>query len=400
MPRPGSGDLLAGPLALGRGQAVQAAADVVQGRQQQVVAGGAHAVEGHALCGREQHGEVPVAGQERVQADREQRVLGEGAAAGFPVGAQGQQQVLLEDALQVGVVGDVQLHHPAVEDQVGGAGEEGGCQVGEVVATLGLDVGVGADRDVGGLALEHRDRSAHGRAPRPGLDQPRVARLGQRAGAEIGAQPEGVLVLPADPGLGLGHREAAVDEGLGHGVELAHHRRIAAAPGQGDQAEAGLGLQEVGALPHPVLALGRGQGVQVQHRLPDRFGRDVLVQEGAAPQAAHVLGVLPVVVQPGALDADGGDAVAGVVDLQQLGVDRRELRHRLEHGRVLGAALLDPLEGLLALDLLEPEVGVLVLGRSGQGQGHQQHQHQGKQQGDGSRKHGSLSWAGVPGRAV
>ena len=57
------------------------------------------------------------------------------------------------------------------------------------------------------------------------------------------------------------------------GVELAHDHRVLAALGQGDQAAGFVRRQAVRALPDPVLALGGGQGVDVEQRLPLRARR-------------------------------------------------------------------------------------------------------------------------------
>ena len=125
------------------------------------------------------------------------------------------------------------------------------------------------------------------------------------------------------------------------------------------------GAQQPRPVPHPVLALGLVEGVDVQQHLPLGLLGAVGVQGGAAPQAALVLGVGPQVVEVPAAVGDGGDAVGGVEDLADVllegrgeGGVRAGVGDRVELGLGAGVALADPVQGLLARDLLEPGVGV------------------------------------------
>src|SRR5205807_38026 len=70
----------------------------------------------------------------------------------------------------------------------------------------------GPDRDVRLLALEHRLGVGQRRAPLPTLHESRIAAVGERAGAEIGADVERVLVAPGGLALRLGKRKAVGDE--------------------------------------------------------------------------------------------------------------------------------------------------------------------------------------------
>ena len=146
-------------------------------------------------------------------------------------------------------------------------------------------------------AFEQRRRRAQRRAARPALGDARVAGVGHRAGAEVGADDERVGVEPGDVRLRFGQHEAAVHEGLVDGVELAHHLGVGAAARQRDQAAAILGAEALGTAPDPVLALGGGQRVEVEHGFPARLRLAVLGERRAPPQAALVLLVLPEVVQ-------------------------------------------------------------------------------------------------------
>ena len=52
-------------------------------------------------------------------------------------------------------------------------------------------------------------------------------------------------------------------------------------------------MVEIRSLPNPVGFLGLGQGVEIKHRGPLRRIAFVTLQGGAAPEAAHVVCVLP-----------------------------------------------------------------------------------------------------------
>ncbi len=151
-------------------------------------------------------------------------------------------------------------------------------------------------------------------AARQGFDDEGIARLRQAAWTEVGGDQQGVAVQPTDAVLALGDDEAAVHEPLGRQVELAHRHGVLAAVRQVDQAAGLVRRQAVGALEHPVLALGLGQGVDVQQRLPLGLGRAVRVQRRAAPDALRIGRVLPEIPQAFAQEADAGDAVGGGQD--------------------------------------------------------------------------------------
>ena len=74
-----------------------------------------------------------------------------------------------------------------------------------------------------------------------------------------------------------------------------------------------------------------------------------------------MLGVLPEIVEMRAADDDVRNPLLRVVDLEILGVDRIEQRHRFERRCCFRVTQLDPVEGLLALDLLEPQPRVVRL---------------------------------------
>ena len=286
-----------------------------------------------------------------------------------------------------------QLHHrPALVKAQAGVGRlgdlaaaavrpdqphRGGVEVDRAAVDHTLEVGrvVDADpgRDVAGLALVDRRRVCQRRAPLPGLDDARIARIGHRARPEVGADRQRVGVDPAGAALGLGQREAAFagrDEAALDQVELAHHGRIGAAARQVDQAaapdRAALGVTrrraDVRAVPDPVLALGRGQRVQVEHRLPRRLGLAVARQRRAPPQAARVLGVLPEVVEVVADAADIGNALARVHQRLQARAELGVVGTRAQLALGAGVVLAHPGQRGLAMHLFQPEVRGLALG--------------------------------------
>ena len=310
---------------------------------------------------REQRTQLALAAEVGRGVGGEQRARGEDVLADLPVAADAQHQRVAHEGGR-GVARDVELHQLVALQQE----ELLVIEVDRAREQRALVAGRAVHRDVGGhvllLRLEHRHRLGQRRAALPALDDARIARVGHRAGAEVGRDVHRVLVDPVDAGLGFGQREAVRDEALGDHVELAHHLRIGAAARQRDEAAAVLRPEAAAAAPDPVLALGLAQRVEVDHRFPGRLGLAVLGQRGAPPQAALVLVVLPQVVEPVALAREERDAVLGVQHLQHLCADRRVLGPR---GQLLlrrGIALAHPVQRLLALHVLQPQVGV-VLGR-------------------------------------
>ncbi|MNS39454.1 hypothetical protein D3C72_717360 [compost metagenome] len=224
---------------------------------------------------------------------------------------------------------------------------------------VGVAQGVARDRDISLLAGEDLDRLIDALAALHQAHGARIARVRQRALAEVARDQQGVLVDPAGAALGFRQVDAAFDKGFRHAVELADGHRILAAVRQGQQAVAFLGRQAGRALVDPVLALGRRQGVDVEDGLPGRGVGAIGVQRRAAPDAAHVLGVLPEVVDVAVVgEARRGDAVARLDQVQGLlmqGFITRIALQRAQRGRVVG---LDPVHGALALDLFQPDIGV------------------------------------------
>ncbi|MNX94957.1 hypothetical protein D3C86_1272070 [compost metagenome] len=214
-------------------------------------------------------------------------------------------------------------------------------------ADISLLAGEDLDRLIDALAALHQ---AHGA---------RIARVRQRALAEVARDQQSVLVDPVHAALGFRQIEAAVHKGFRHAVELADRHRVLAAVRQGQQAIALFGRQAGRALVDPVCAFGGRQSVDVEDGLPLRSIGAIGVQRRATPDAAHVPGVLPEVVDVAVVgEARRGDAVARLDDVQRLLMQGLIARVALQHaqrGRVVG---LDPVRSPSTVDFLKPQIGV------------------------------------------
>jgi hypothetical protein len=223
----------------------------------------------------------------------------------------------------------------------------------------------GPGRDVAGLALEHGLCVQQRLAALPALDHAWVAGVGHRACTEVGGDEGGVGVDPGEGRLGLGQVEAAADEGPVDDIELAQDLCVGPAARQADHAAPVLRAQAVRSAPHPVLAFRARQGIQVEHRLPARLRLAVLVEGGAAQQAAGVGRVLPEVVEPGTSPHHRGDARARVEDRAQRIARAGEIRPGLEPLTGRAVALAGPRKRALSLHVLQPEPGVFRRRRHG-----------------------------------
>src|SRR5690606_4425613 len=133
-----------------------------------------------------------------------------------------------------------------------------------------------------------------------------------------------VAVDPGQAAFGLGAEEAVFHPLLAGQVELAGHVGVGAAARERDQAAVVVRAQAVGAVPDPVLALGGIERVQIEQQFPLGVVLAVFLERGAAPDAALVVFVAPEVVVVVAHLADGGDALVGVIDGEQLGFEFAE----------------------------------------------------------------------------
>ncbi len=153
--------------------------------------------------GLEQRREVTASREERIRLDGQQRSRGPRASAGGPRRLElHQHPFALETG--AGIVGHIDVHHLAIAIEVEIAVIEIPGDRDEVALEAGSAVTVGGNRHVGRLALIDRFGRRERRAAGPPLGNPGIARLGHRAGPEIGAHVDMVPVNPAYPGLGRG----------------------------------------------------------------------------------------------------------------------------------------------------------------------------------------------------
>lgn len=230
----------------------------------------------------------------------------------------------------------------------------------EVALEARRPVVVGGDVQVVRLALEDDGRVGQRGPARPPAHRAGVA--GRRHGprAQVGVDEHRVRVDPAEAALGL-----RADEAVGHPlerleVELARDVGVRAAAGERHQRPAEVRPPHLRAVPHPALALGGAQRVEVEQRLPRGVVGAVLLERGASPQPALVLGVAPEVVQVVAGAADHRDLGVGVEDLEHLPADLGEAGALGEAVQGVGVALAHPGQRVRALDVLEPCIGVGV----------------------------------------
>ena len=303
---------------------------------------------------REQRAQVAFAAQVAGGVCKEQAAGCEARCARLPVAADLKQQRVAQETGGA-VVGDVQRHEFVVVQQEGLAVEEVGPAAEQRSLEARRRVHADGAPNVVGLGLEHRHRVGQRRAAPPALDDARVARSGERTGAEVGGDVQRVGGYPFDIRLGLRQCEAIGDEGLGNAVELALDRRVGTAARERDHRVAVRRAQARRAAPDPVLAFGGGQRVEVEHDLPGRLRLAVFGQRGAPPQATRLGGVLPQVVEPRPAPRDGRDAVSRVQHFEQFGPQRRVFGLRLQQRLRLGVALAHPGQRTVAVDLFEPE---------------------------------------------
>ena len=220
-----------------------------------------------------------------------------------------------------------------------------------------------------GIAAEDFLRLGQRRAALPFAGGEGIFALRERAGTEVAADQQGVLVHPLDPALALlVEHEAAFDEPLRHHVELAHDGGILAPVGERDHA-AGFGGRQAGrALIDPLLALRLGERVNVENDLPLGVGGAVAFQRGPAQHALGVRLVLPEIIQAIGAEADEGDAIIAVENRQRFCLELRIARVGLEGGEGALVLLRDPVERLGAARLFEEDIGVLLgSGHAGNG---------------------------------
>ncbi len=342
---------------------LRAAAHVVQHGHDQARLRAGHRLDGLARGGREEDG-----GLQRVglrdglrQVDGHEHALLELRAGGGPVFLDLDDQLAVEQLLDAGLLGQAQRADAGGRQQVRLGFEERDAALDDH-RLVALRVGERADlrRHVGLLAAEDLHRRREGLAALQALDDEGVAGLGQFSRRPFAGHDERVDAVPGRALLALGQLEAAFDEGALAQVELAHGDRVLAAVGQREQAAVLVRRLALGAFPDPVAMLGLGHLVEIQHGLPRRgAARVVVLGRRHAPDAAHVLGVLPEVPQAAVDLVRERDAILRLGQGQRLRVVAREARIGLQRRQRLLVLGTHPGHRLGAVDLLQPDVRIV-----------------------------------------
>ena len=279
-------------------------------------------------------------------------------AAGSPVAAQFDGQLLLPEA-DAGIVRDLQPPEHAIDPQPVLAAVEGDGAADHLVM---MAAGVDHHRTDGNVFARtfeyHGGVGERGAAP-PFPQRPRVAAVGQRAGAEIGADEDPVAVRPGDVGFRFRKLEAIGEEASADDVELANHHGIATTARQPQQAAIIPGPDDIGTVPHPVLVLADGQRIEIEHGFPGRFRLAVLGKRGPPPDAPHLLRIAPEVVEVRTDLGDVRNARVRIEDGQQALVDRLVDRAGFQFLRRGLVARPDPVQRPGATDIFQPQIGIV-----------------------------------------
>ena len=160
----------------------------------------------------EEHIELAFTSEVAVEVGRQQRSGRVFDVADLPSGTWPDQQPLTVD-VEVCVLRDVDAGEFAGLGQHELlAGVETHPLADHIAGEARRRIAVGVDDHVVVSALVDRDRLAQRRATMPALDDPWVAGRGERAGTEVGADVDRVLVDPADIALGLREHETVDHE--------------------------------------------------------------------------------------------------------------------------------------------------------------------------------------------
>ena len=221
------------------------------------------------------------------------------------------------------------------------------------------------DEHVLRIALENKGGVGKGRASLPDARLERVAGVASRAFAEVGADPHGIVVDPRDEAARFGPHEAALafrHEAAGLEVPFARDVGIAS-PVREAHEEAAIGrafggTQCVGAVPHPILAFGDVEGVDIDEGFPLGVLGAVGVEGRAAPHTALMLGVGPEIVEEVAPLSDAGNPITRVENLEDFRFEFSGERIGVEVFFSAGVALAHPRELLLTGDVLEPQMRI------------------------------------------
>ena len=337
---------------------LDAAGHVGQCHHQQPVPGPRIVVQRGVLVWLEHHPQFRCAGEEFVMVGGQQRARGVGGVTDGPIAAQLDQDPLAVqrhtgvggcvDASQLRASQLVQLVVPEVD---------GPSHHGSLEAWCAIHRHEGAH--LGAFHLEHGLGVGQRCAAPPTLDHPRIARFGQRVGAEVGAHQHGVRVRPGYLRLGLCQLEPADHEFACLHVEFTPDGRVRAARGQDDQRSRQIGFEDVGAAPYPFLIVSSTEFIDIDQHIPLGGVSAVAVQRGASPQPARVGGIAPKVVEVFAAPGHIRNAGIGVEHLECLGAHLFEQRTaELRQRRIVVGA--HPIQCLVVGDFFQPQVGVFL----------------------------------------
>ena len=216
------------------------------------------------------------------------------------------------------------------------------------------------------------------------LDDEWVPRRGQRSLAPVTRHKQLVGTRPGVVLLALRQAESTRDKRAAHEIELAHRHRILAALGQGHETTSLLRAQARGAMPEPVRFLRGSDRIEIEYGGPRRRRLLVVRQRGAAPDTAHMVGVLPEINQLAGDKIRRRQAVLAEYDRLRLGVQRCVARILLEDAQRLAILRPDPVHRSGPIDILEPQERVVLCGRQCAASGCAKRQQQ-------NRPHGALS---------
>ena len=152
--------------------------------------------------------------------------------------------------------------------------------------------------------------------------------------------------------------EAVGGEGVRGGIVFEDLAGIAAAGRKIDEAAFHAG-RAARAMEHPILVLLGIVFVDVQEHVPFGIGIPVVRHARAAPQPAHMVAVLPEIVNIAVIDLARGDAILRVERGKDLRADLRIEGIALELGVADRVLVLHPSERFLTVDVGEPVIGIL-----------------------------------------
>lgn len=163
--------------------------------------------------------------------------------------------------------------------------------------TLAVTKHEGGRPNVGGLATKDLASLTERLSAFELFQHKGVARLRQTPLAPVPCNKECVTIDPADVLLALWEIKAVRNEGLRGAIELSYGRGIRAAIGKTNQAEALFRRKAARTLKDPISVLGDGQGVHVEDGFPLWELATIALTRGAPPDAAHLVLVLPEMLQ-------------------------------------------------------------------------------------------------------